>query len=257
MHTQADFTTVALKTRARYLNLLEAAIIGELYRDPSFDPWSQQPYDANTRALGRDWPSMAHSMIGRVRLRSLRQMCETVLLEDVPGDMIETGVWRGGACILMKGVIDAYGAGERRIFVADSFQGLPPPNPDAYPADAGDKHHTFTQLSIPRNEVENNFRRYGLLDERVVFLEGWFKDTLPGAPIDRLSILRLDGDMYESTTQAITALYHKVSRGGFVIVDDYGYLEGCRTAIRDFRANAKITAPLLPIDGMGVWWRVE
>jgi O-methyltransferase len=240
----------------RYLNLLEASITGMLIEDAPSDPWSGGKFDSNRRFLGRDWPSLAYSMIGGVRMRNLRYACETVLLDGVEGDFIETGVWRGGACILMKGVLEAYGDETRRVFVADSFAGLPPPDSEKFPADAGDKHHTRTQLQVSRANVEDNFRRFGLLDERVVFLEGWFKDTLPHAPIDKLAVLRLDGDMYESTIEALDALYHTVSQGGFVIVDDYA-LPACARAVQDFRERYGITSPILPIDHGGTYWRVD
>jgi hypothetical protein len=194
-------------------------------------------------------------MIGTARMRNLRMLCETVLGDGVPGDLIETGVWRGGACIYMRGILAARGDATRRVFVADSFRGLPRPDADHYPADSGDTHHTYDALAIPREDVEANFRRYGLLDERVIFLAGWFRDTLPAAPIDRLAVLRLDGDMYESTIQALDALYHKVSPGGFVIVDDY-VLKPCAQAVDEFRARHGIHAPLRDVDGAAMWWRV-
>jgi len=126
-------------------------------------------------------------MIGRARMRNLRQVCETAILDDVPGDFLEAGVWRGGACIFMRGILEAYGDTDRRVFVADSFRGLPPPCRD-FPADSDDTHHdthqTFSVLAVSRDQIANNFRRYGLLDERVVFLEGWFKDTLSLAAVD-------------------------------------------------------------------------
>jgi O-methyltransferase/8-demethyl-8-(2,3-dimethoxy-alpha-L-rhamnosyl)tetracenomycin-C 4'-O-methyltransferase len=156
----------------------------------------------------------------------------------------------------MRGILAAYADTQRRVFVADSFSGFPSPSPAIYAADAGDPLHTYNELAISRKEVEENFRRYDLLDEQVVFLEGWFKDTLPVAPIQQLAILRLDGDMYESTIQALDALYHKVSHGGFVIVDDY-HLASCAQAVDEFRARAGITSPLIPIDGWAVWWRVD
>jgi O-methyltransferase len=240
----------------RYLNLLEASLTGMFFEDAPCDHWSDGKFDPNNRLLGRDWPSLSFSMIGIIRMRNLRYACETVILDGVGGDFVETGVWRGGACILMRGILEAYGDGARRVFVADSFAGLPPPDPENFPADAGDQHHTYSQLKVSRADVENNFRRFGLLDERVVFLEGWFKDTLPDAPIDRLAILRLDGDMYESTIEALDALYHKVAYGGFVIVDDY-QIPSCAKAIHDFRERYGITSPILPIDGWGTYWRVD
>jgi predicted O-methyltransferase YrrM len=103
--------------------------------------------------------------------------------------------------------------------------------------------------------VEQNFRRYQLLDEQVVFLEGWFKDTLHKAPIEQLALLRLDGDMYESTMDALDALFAKVSPGGFVIVDDY-VLKPCAKAVNDFREKHGITSLMQEVDGSAVWWQV-
>lgn len=159
------------------------------------------------RAEGADWPPRAHTMIGLKRLDALQRCIEIVLQDDVPGDLIETGVWRGGACIFMRGVLAAYADPSRRVWVADSFRGLPPPNADRYPADRGAALHRCDALAIPRARVEANFAAYGLLGARVRFLEGWFADTLPTAPIDRLALLRLDGDMYASTMQVLDALY--------------------------------------------------
>lgn len=238
-----------------YLDLLEAALTGVLFEDPSIDPWTENSFDPIRRELGRDWPARAQTMIGTARMRNLRILCQRALAEGIPGDLIETGVWRGGACIYMRGILAAYGDATRRVFVADSFRGLPPANPSQYPADEGDAHNTYEQLAVSRAEVEENFRRYGLLDDRVVFLEGWFKDTLPTAPIERLSVLRLDGDMYESTIQVLEALYEKVSPGGFVIIDDY-ILKPCAKAVDHFRAASGISAPLNEVDEAAVWWRV-
>ena len=154
-----------------------------------------------------------------------------------PGDLIETGVWRGGATIFMRAILKARGVTDRLVWVADSFAGLPPPDTARYPQDEGITLHQFPQLAVPLERVQDNFRRYGLLDEQVRFLKGWFRDTLPTAPIERLAILRLDGDLYESTIQALDSLYHKLSVGGFVIVDDYGNVAACRQAVHDFRAE--------------------
>ncbi|GLR87669.1 TylF/MycF/NovP-related O-methyltransferase [Bradyrhizobium iriomotense] len=242
-------------THDLYLDLLEACLTGMIHADPSEAPWADGIYDPNRRALGLDWPSQAETMIGRARMRNLRMLTQRVLEEGIPGDLIETGVWRGGACIYMTGILAAFGDQKRRVLVADSFRGLPPPNAEDYPADEGDQHHQMMQLAVSRDQVEENFRRYGLLDERVIFLEGWFKDTLPSAPIEALGLLRLDGDMYESTMDALNALYGKVSPGGFVIIDDY-VLKPCAQAVDDFRSRHRISAPLQEVDGAAKWWQV-
>jgi O-methyltransferase len=178
-----------------------------------------------------------------------------VVANDVPGDVIETGVWRGGAMIFARAVLEAFGDRRRSVWCADSFAGLPPPDARSYPVDAGDVHHTYRQLAVTLDEVRANFARYGLLDERVHFLEGWFRDTLPSAPIEQLAVLRLDGDMYESTIVALDALYSKLSAGGYAIVDDYGAAPACRQATEDFRREHGIDDPLREIDWTGVYWQ--
>ncbi len=194
-------------------------------------------------------------MIGRKRLDHLQACVETVLREEVPGDLIETGVWRGGSVILMRGVLAAHADPERRVWVADLFRGLPPPN-GKWQIDARSKLHEVDLLAVSRAEVERNFQAYGLLDDRVRFLEGWFEDTLPGAPIEQLAVLRLDGDMYRSTISVLEALYDRVSPGGFIIVDDYA-LPPCKAAITDFRVARNITTPIEAIDWTGVFWRKQ
>lgn len=154
----------------------------------------------------------------------------------------------------MRGVLVAYKIGDRRVFVADSFEGLPKPD-TKYPRDKDDTLYTYRFLSVSKEEVEKNFEKYGLLDKQVVFLKGWFKDTLPSAPIEKLSILRLDGDMYESTMDALNNLYPKLSKGGFCIIDDYGCLKNCKEAVDDYRANNRIDDEIKVIDWSGIYWR--
>jgi O-methyltransferase len=108
---------------------------------------------------------------------------------------------------------------------------------------------------VPLEEVKANFARYGLLDDQVRFVPGWFRDTLPGAPIERIGLLRLDGDMYESTYVALEALYPRLSPGGYLVVDDYGAIPSCRRAITDYRAANHIEDPIHEIDWTGVYWR--
>ena len=204
-------------------------------------------------AEGKDWPKFAQTMVGLKRLDNVHHCVERVVADNVPGDLIETGVWRGGVVIFMRALLDAYGDEDRVVYVADSFQGLPPPD-DAYPADADSQLHTTKSLAISRDEVEKNFERYGLLDDRVRFLEGWFKDTLPTVRDRTWSVVRLDGDMYESTMDGLTNLYPQLSVGGFLIVDDYGY-EPCRQAVADYREANGIDEPIEAIDWLGAFWR--
>lgn len=211
--------------------------------------------DEEARLDGREASSEAETMIGRKRLDNLQDCVMTVLRDDVPGDLVETGVWRGGASIFMRAVLMAHGDLARTVWVADSFQGLPRPDPERYPADRGDHLWQVPGLAISLEQVKANFARYGLLDEQVRFLPGWFSDTLPSAPIDQVAVLRLDGDMYESTKVALDSLYPKLSVGGYVIVDDYGAIDACRQAVEDFRTENGVDEEIHAIDWTGVYWR--
>lgn len=209
--------------------------------------------DSVARLEGRVWPVYAETMIGHKRLDNLQAHVTDVLRRNIPGDLIETGVWRGGATIFMRAILKAYGDQERNVWVADSFDGLPAPDAGRWPADRGDTHSRQTYLAVSQDEVRNNFKRYGLLDDRVKFLPGRFEDTLLEAPIDQLALLRLDGDMYGSTMVALESLYPKLSAGGYVIVDDFR-LPGCQQAVNDYRARHEIQDPIERIDDTGVWW---
>lgn len=258
--------------RDMYLDLMVDVLINDIYKDP---PFLQRPpskikrafgikgatkvaeYGADAREKGVDWPTVAHSMIGRKRMENLRAVTSAAIEAGVPGDFIETGVWRGGACILMRAILKAYGDTDRTVFVADSFAGLPEPDAEKYTADAGDTHHSVDVLAVSLKQVQANFDVYGLRDEQVRFLKGWFKDTLHDAPIDKLAVLRLDGDMYESTWDAMSALYAKVSPGGYVIVDDYHAVAACKKAVHDYvdEHHAGEQVDIQEIDGTGVYWQ--
>ena len=214
-----------------------------------------EPLDMARREEGRDWPFDAETMIGLKRLDNVERCVRYVLEHDVPGDLIEAGVWRGGTTIFMRAILKAWGDIRRRVWVADSFAGLPAPDGKRYPADRGDVHWAYRQLAVSLDQVRDNFDRYGLLDDQVRFLKGWFKDTLPAAPIDKLAVMRLDGDMYESTMDALTALYPRLSPGGFVIIDDYGAVPACKSAVNDFRIQRGLAEPLEVIDWAGVYWQ--
>jgi O-methyltransferase len=214
------------------------------------------PFGQRKRDFGLVWPAEAETMIGMQRLTSLQECVETVLADDIPGDLIECGVWRGGACILMRAVLAAYGDETRSVWLADSFQGVPREDTANYKADKGIRLDRYASiLGVPEAEVRANFQCYGLLDEQVRFLPGWFKDTLHDAPIDSLAVLRLDGDLYESTIQALDALYPRLSPGGFCIIDDYHAMQPCEKAVTDYRAKHGISADIVDIDGSGVLWR--
>jgi O-methyltransferase len=212
------------------------------------------PFDRVARTNGEDFPAEAETMIGLKRLENLQYCVTEVIRKNVSGDLIETGVWRGGASIFMRAVLKAYGDRTRIVWLADSFEGMPKPD-GRYQQDVSDRLWEMNEiLGVSLEQVQAYFTRYVLLDEQVRFLVGWFKDTLPTAPVKHIAVLRLDGDFYSSTMDALQSLYPRVSPGGYVIIDDYGWIPHCKQAVEDFRAEHKITEPIQQIDSSGVFW---
>jgi hypothetical protein len=241
--------------RRSHLQQLVIAFLGKWLGQRDIFIYRKKQFDPKVRAEGKDHPSLAHTMIGLKRLNNIQYCVEDVLINNVPGDLMETGIWRGGAVIFMRAILKAYNVTDRKVWAADSFQGLPKPDANKYPADKGDIHYLMSNLMVSLEEVQENFSKYNLLDEQVCFLEGWFKDTLPRAPIEKLAVLRLDGDMYESTMDALSCLYPKLSQGGYLIIDDYAYNPACKQAVQDYRTAYQINDQILEIDWSGVYWK--
>ncbi len=257
-----------------YIELLKNVLTASIYEESSWSStalarsgprlwlhkllsrWSlllvrRRRFDAQARREGRDWPMFGYTMAGHERLNNVQQCVETVLREGIAGDFVETGAWRGGMTIFMRALLQVHGVTDRQVWVADSFEGLPAPKDSSDGWDYSDVDY----LKVSLEQVQDNFRRFGLLDAQVKFLQGWFCDTLPKAPIQRLAILRLDGDMYSSTWDALVNLYPRVSRGGFVIVDDYFSWPACRRAVDEYRAQHGLTEPVMAIDWTGAYWQ--
>ncbi len=245
--------------RLAYLDLMKRTLLDLIYSEPDdmvMSMLSKQLVPVEeARQIGVDWPERALTMIGLERLNNLQFCVEDVLQRGIPGDFIETGVWRGGSCIFMRAILKVYGVTDRIVWVADSFQGLPSPDSEHYPLDKGLDLSGLPELAVSRPEVAHNFERFDLLDDQVQFLEGWFKDTLAAAPIKQLAVLRLDGDLYQSTMEALVALYPKLTPGGYIIIDDYGAVEACRRAVHDYRDQHSITEEIHIIDWGGVYWQ--
>lgn len=265
---------------ARYLDLLARALTRDLFLDeevrnvdlrrwPDGDPeavrstlranrWRlvEGGADRDVRAVGNDWPPHAETMVGLARLANVRDCVATALAEGVPGDLVETGVWRGGTAIFLRGLLAALGDPDRKVWACDSFDGLPEATLEV---DEPMRFHEYRELAVGVDAVRANFARYDLLDDRVEFVVGWFRDTLgplaESGKLPAIAVLRLDGDMYESTMDALTALEPLVSPGGFVVVDDYNGIDACRQAVTDYRTANGITAPIEDVDWTAVWWR--
>jgi len=189
-------------------------------------------------------------------------MCVERVIEDgIPGDVIEAGVWRGGGSIFMRACLEVFNGADRVSWVADSFEGLPEPDPlnkkeaAFFHDDMMQKH--YKRMAASYEEVRENFAAYDLLSDRVRFLKEWFSETLPTAPIERLSIMRLDGDYYSSTMDCLDALYPALSPGGFVVIDDYGedLWTDCRRAVDEYRQAHGIEDTMVSMDTKCSYWR--
>jgi O-methyltransferase len=238
--------------RQNYLDNMAKTVLDYYYIPISLQSGSKfSDYDLEH---GTTWPDRAVSMIGLRAMRNIQECLEKVIIDNVEGDVLEAGVWKGGASIFMRAILRSYNQ-KRKLYVCDSFEGLPPPDPK-YAADVGDMHHTVRYLAVDLPAVKANFKRFGMEDSLNIFVKGWFKDTLPNlTEIKSLALLRLDGDMYGSTIETLDSLYHKVSKNGFIIVDDYG-LTGCKRAIDDFRRIHNITEPMVMVtDTQKMYWR--
>jgi len=281
LQTANDATTAL---RARYLDLLRRALVNLIYPEHELriefleagkGPEDKRERDRMLRDIryrdaddfaglmaakrdgsvwrGKPW-RFSHTMVGMRRLEHLQWCAERVFEDDVPGDFLEAGVCQGGASILLRALQVAYEQPHRRTWLADSFEGLPVPSHEA------DVNYDFSEtkqpwLAFSRAAVEDNFRTYDLLSPQVVFLPGWFRDTLADAPVSALAILRIDADLYDSTREALVALYDRVSPGGFIVIDDYDAFAPCRRAVQEFRAERGITEAIRHIDRMAVYWR--
>lgn len=266
--------------RARYLDLLKAALVNLIYpehelrielleseesstdlarrlRDIRYSDLGQFDALLAHKRDGRNWrrrvTRFSHTMIGLQRLQNLEYCAQRVFADQIPGDFLEAGVCQGGAAIFLRALQVAHGEERRLTWLADSFEGLPEPSLEQ------DRGYDFQEtvhpwLAASLDAVKDNFRTYGLLSDEVRFLPGWFADSLPNAAVGPLAILRIDADLYLSTRQVLDGLYDKVQPGGFVIVDDYYAFPPCRAAVDEFRAEHSISEPITRVDWTGIFW---
>ena len=234
-----------------------ANYVGEAAARVNVEIAYKKPYDSKLREVGRDWPSRAESMIGLRRMENIQYCVQTVLDDDVPGDLIEAGVWRGGACIFMKANLLA-----PRRHHAGPCGSLTPSRDCRRRIRSSTRPTPATSCtrgavcSVGADQVRHNFERYGVLDERVKFLVGWFKDTLPTAPIETLSLMRLDGDMYESTWRPS----RRCTRGCRRVASASSTTSAVTSprpgrAVHDYRGGNGIDEEIVDIDGFGAFWR--
>lgn len=193
-----------------------------------------------------------------IRCNHLWDVLETIHKDKVLGDLVETGVYKGGTSLIMAQANKFFKMG-KTLWCCDSFEGCPDPKETKLGAHK-EELHGKGDFSCPQDTVETNLRKFDLLDNNVKFVKGWFEDTMPSLPVNQIALLRFDGDLYSSTLDVLNNLYDKVSKGGFVIIDDY-CLVACKDAVTEFLEERNLTITLNPpigtTDSCGSWWRKE
>ena len=201
---------------------------------------------------------MPYSLVGSSGLEATYDAAVAVIEGAIAGDFVECGVAQGGCSALMAVVANTDTRSRRRMWLFDSFQGLPDPTEDDFAAterSTGEHVRPLPRGSClgTKEQVDNLlFSKFGLSRESIFLVEGWFQDRLPVYKdrIGPIAVLRIDGDWYDSTLCCLHNLYDQVSLGGYIIVDDYGSCFGCKKAVHEFLDSRSIKAELLP-DGRG------
>lgn len=185
--------------------------------------------------------SNRYSMVSKFGFTSIYD--EKSRIDDLEGDIVECGVWRGGMSVFLSKLFS-----DKKIWVVDSFTGFEDIKDSRYPTELWDKYkikepHTIDyKIGIPVSEVKSVFEKYNELDtKRINFIEGYVKDVLKPdvCPIEKIALLRIDVDAYSATMDVLDYLYPKVVSGGMIIFDD-GNVDSSRMAIEDYFRREKI-----------------
>ena len=237
--------------REAYLQLIKRSVTNYAYLggDVAFEDFRcVSHYDLRQSQWKIDPLSKPLSLLTKSQLDLIEKVAVALDQRGVPGDFIEAGIWRGGAVILMRALIDAYGMANRKVFAADSFAGIP-----RNERGRNDPVDLWKDRWIaPLNEVRQNIARLGLLDDRIVFVPGFFADSLKTLAGERFSLIRLDSDSYDSVETSLEYLYPLLSKGGVVIIDDW-HLDGCKAAVADYRSRYGIDDKIYVFDGNAYW----
>jgi O-methyltransferase len=244
--------TMSVKpNREAYIDLIKRSVTNYVYLggDKAFEDFRcAVHYDLGQSQWKIDSLARPLSLLTKNQLDLIDKIVVALDRRGVPGDFIEAGIWRGGAVILMRALIAAHRLSGRRVFAADSFAGIPK-NSRA----KNDPVDLWKDRWIaPLDEVKQNIARFGLLDERIVFVPGFFADSLRTLSGERFSLVRLDSDSYDSVETSLEYLYPLLSKGGVVIIDDW-HLDGCKAAVADYRSRYAIDDKIYVFDGNAYW----
>lgn len=246
--------------RTQYLKLMAETLTGINLRIPEYHRSNiEKPFDFDARSFGLDWPMYGYSMVGSYRLQNIHYLLLELEKNSISGDFIEAGVWRGGSCIFATAVMEAYNMEDRKVFVADSFQGLPPSSQSKDENKWIGLGNGF--LEVSQEEVALNFEAFGMLTPRVEFIEGFFRHSLPifrdsmRSRARQIAFARLDADMYESTMDVLFNIFEFIPIGGIIVFDDFFTVPEESQAAVQFWELHGLEENFHDIDGSGVWWR--
>ncbi len=237
--------------RDAYIDLTKRSITNYPYLggDASFENFRcVVHYDLDQSRWKIDPLARPFTLLNKGQLDLIEQAVLEVEKQGVPGNLLEAGVWRGGAIILMRALIGAYNIGNRKVFAADSFAGIPL-NTRAV-NDPVDQWKDRWAASL--DEVGGNLDRFGLLDDKIRFVVGNFSDSLKHLADERFALIRLDSDSYDSVETSLDYLYPLLSKGGITIIDDW-HLPGCRMAVMDYRVRHGIKGEIKEAHGNAYW----
>lgn len=213
--------------------------------------------DADREILSRIAP---FTMTSVERQIALIEAIRYLVRRQVPGSVVECGVWRGGSVMAVLLALIDEGVIARDIYLYDTFTGMTPPT-DVDKTSDGTLAKTHLERDVSRTgywcvaqfeEVRNNVLSTGYPEHHIHFIKGPVEETLPAcSPPDDIALLRLDTDWYESTKHELTHLFPKVSHGGVVIIDDYGHWQGAKRAVDEFFQNSSEIYYLHRIDYTG------
>ena len=203
----------------------------------------------------------AYTMTSPERLFALIQAVRYVAKAGVPGDIVECGVWRGGSMMAAARTLIECGDQTRALYLFDTFEGMSAPTDKdvAIDGQSADALLTRQDKSDPRSawclatieDVKSGMSSTRYPTDRIRYIRGKVEDTIPGNAPEKISILRLDTDWYESTKHELENLYPRLSPGGVLIIDDYGHWKGAREAVDEYLKTKGIKLLLNRIDYTG------
>lgn len=189
-------------------------------------------------------------MVGPARIENLTRLARLIEDEQIPGDVIECGVYRGGTAALLARSA-THSRLPRTVWLFDSFRGMPPATAPDGPGAAG----WVGKLSSSPGKVQRLLRRVGADLSRVRIVPGLFEDTFPSVHIPQVALLNIDADWYESVKLCLETFYDAVVPRGFISLDDYGAWPGCRLAVDEFFRRHSLSFPLHPVDETAHWFQ--